>query len=202
MERIVGAKKTTDPRGLTLALGPVGGFIMIRLIACRSFVPVFASFLAVASAACGASPEAGAPSEGPTTPAPKVDLTSLCFAPGDGADARTIARVTAVAPADGAALPVGFAVSYGAETIEVTDDGRFPDDTAGDGVFSGTTDVSTGPAHQSSCIDLQGAAAAPTHEGLAHPRACYVKTVPCQEGCRSVIFHTRCIVCLEAGCVF
>lgn len=172
---------------------------MIRFIQ-RSSIPVLASFLAVASAACGASPEAGAPSEGTTAPAPKVDLASLCFAPGDGADARTIARVTGVAPADGAVLPVGFAVSYGAETIEVADDGRFPDDKAGDGVFSGTTDVPTGPAHQSSCIDLQGAAAAPPHVGLAHPLGCYWKTVPCQEGCRSVIFRTRCLVCIEAGC--
>jgi hypothetical protein len=91
-------------------------------------------------------------------------------------------------------LPRGLSVVINGRQVKLTDDGRWPDARAGDGIFSVGAKTSDGqPLKEKTLLRLDGSA----HHVEAPAISCTLKRVECPKDCKSAVFGSRCVLCFE-----
>ena len=91
-------------------------------------------------------------------------------------------------------LPRGVTIVVNRKQVALKDDGNWPDLVAGDGIFTvGAKTTDGAPLKKKTSLRLDGS----SHHAEAPSISCTFKKVECPKDCRSVIFGSKCVVCLE-----
>ena len=97
----------------------------------------------------------------------------------------------------GASLPKGITALLNDRQVHFYDDGRWPDERAGDGVYSVAGATKSGePLDERTTLRVQSTELFEHHAAL--PKiSCTLKVVECPSDCKSVLFHSKCVICLK-----
>lgn len=110
---------------------------------------------------------------------------------------KNIALEIAINPPPGVKLPRGISALVNGGQVHLYDDGRWPDERAGDGVYSAAAATKNGqPLNDKATLRLQSNSLFEP-SALAPKFSCTLKIVECPSNCKSSIFQTRCVVCIS-----
>src|SRR5262249_22610237 len=154
-----------------------------------SILMILATTLAGAFTASGSSDDKGLDRRNVRT----VELRNV--SPRNG---KNVALDIAVTPPAGTRLPRGISVTVNGQQVNLLDDGTWPDARAGDGVYS-TGGTTKEPLTDKSTLRLQSTSSV---EPVGPPKVeCRFTAVECPANCTSVVFGSKCVVCLKfEGC--
>ena len=130
----------------------------------------------------------------------KKDLKSVAVAPIERPrDGKNVALTLEVKPATSKRLPRGVSIGINGKSLDLRDDGNWPDVTAGDGIYTLGLKTKDGkPLKEGGSLRLSEATSSAHH---ALPLGCTFNRVSCGIGCKSILFGTRCVICFElASC--
>jgi len=110
---------------------------------------------------------------------------------------KNVALEVGVEPPAGVRLPRGITALVNDRQVHLYDDGRWPDDRASDGVYTGAGLTRGGdPLIEKSTLRLS-AAGLFEHHASAPKIGCKFKVVECPKDCTSIIFGSKCTVCFK-----
>ena len=94
----------------------------------------------------------------------------------------------------GKQLPRGVSIVVNRKQVALKDDGNWPDLIAGDGIFTVGAKTTDGePLKRKTSLRLDVS----SHHSEAPSVGCTFKRVECPKDCRSILFGSKCVVCLE-----
>ena len=154
-----------------------------------SILMILATTLAGAFTAAGSSDDRGLDRRNVRS----VELRNV--SPRNG---KNVALDIAVNPPAGIRLPRGISATINGQQVNLLDDGTWPDSRAGDGVYS-VGGATKEPLADKATLRLQSAG---RFEPVGSPKVeCKFTAVECPANCTSVLFGSKCVVCLKfEGC--
>jgi hypothetical protein len=110
---------------------------------------------------------------------------------------KNVSLDIAVNPPPNIKLPRGISAVVNGRQVHLYDDGRWPDERTGDGVYSvGGSTRDKQPL--SDKTTLRGQSAGLPEAVAASPKVkCTLRQVECPRDCKSAIFGSKCVICLE-----
>src|SRR5215467_1683830 len=107
---------------------------------------------------------------------------------------KNVALEVGVQPPAGVKLPRGITALVNDYQVNLYDDGRWPDDRAGDGVYAAAGVTRDGkPLNEKSTLRLATGALLEHHASLPEI-SCKFRVVECPKDCTSVIFGSKCVI--------
>ena len=112
-------------------------------------------------------------------------------------DGKNVALGVGVQPPAGVKLPRGITALVNDHQVHLYDDGRWPDDRAGDAVYTAAGATKDGdPLTEKSTLRLSSAGLFEHH--VSSPEiSCKFKVVECPKDCTSVLFGSKCVICFS-----
>ena len=94
-------------------------------------------------------------------------------------------------------LPNGLTALVNDRQVNVYDDGRWPDERASDGIYTvGATTRDHEPLKEKSTLRLQTSGFS-LHHAPQPAVSCTLRVVECPKTCTSIIFGSKCAICLK-----
>jgi hypothetical protein len=126
------------------------------------------------------------------------EAKSIAVAPVAARNGKNVALILEVRPDTPRALPRGATILVNGKQVHLYDDGRWPDGREGDGLYAAAARTKDGkPLRERTVSPIRTNAATFDPVSMALSIGCTFKSVKCPSGCKSIIFGTKCVVCLE-----
>jgi len=109
---------------------------------------------------------------------------------------KNVALEIAVKPPPDVKLPTGITALVDGRQVHLYDDGRWPDERAGDGLYTVAGATKNGDALREK-LTLRLPSSGTFEHHAAVPAECTVRVVDCPASCESVLFRSKCVVCFK-----
>ena len=107
---------------------------------------------------------------------------------------KNVALSITVTPPVGVKLPREISASVNEKQVDFHDDGRWPDERAGDGVYSIAAATKSGePLNEKTTLRVKSN----SHHAAAPNISCTLKVVECPSSCKSVVTGSKCVICFK-----
>jgi hypothetical protein len=109
---------------------------------------------------------------------------------------KNVALEIAVNPPPGVKLPRGITALVNTRQVQLYDNGAWPDDRGGDGVYTAGAATKSGePLKENTTFRLPGGEL--FEHAVAPKISCKFKVKECPKDCTSILFHSKCVICFE-----